>query len=598
MYWQYNVYVISVFIAACITAGLAFYSWRHRSAPGARAFSVLMALAAFLSLVNNLSMLSPSPHAAFFWFRLMFFSLAFMPVFLLIFAVEYTKQMAWLFPKRWIALLVIPTLTQVLVWTNDWHHLFARDFGSFLEIGPYLVSDRSTALLAPGFWVYTVSGYLLTLLAVILIVRVAIRTFRLYRGQAMALLGGVFFPVLGTVLTTFSLGMDFKGNLVSLGFAIGGISFTRALFQFKLFDIIPVARDMLIDNLQDGMLVLDGKNRIVDLNPAIQEHLSLSAAQVIGKPAYEVLQPWKNLTQYLDTPDAVQTGITLTNGELEHYYDLHITLLTDQMGHFKGRLIVLHDITPLKETEKELRQYTSELEASNADLDAFAHTVAHDLKNPLSALVGFSAFMEANFDSIPPTLFRRNLHVITQNGYRMTSIVNELLLLASVRRIEDLDIEPLTMHTIITDALQRLDGMIEEYQAVVITPECWPVAVGYAPWIIEVWVNYISNAIKYGGSPPYVELDATLLTANENGHPPMVRFWVRDNGEGLTGEQQEQLFTQFIRLHKLRAEGHGLGLSIVQRIIHKLGGAVGVESQRGEGSTFYFTLPVGNPKAQ
>ncbi|MEJ2751008.1 MAG: HAMP domain-containing sensor histidine kinase, partial [Anaerolineae bacterium] len=115
----------------------------------------------------------------------------------------------------------------------------------------------------------------------------------------------------------------------------------------------------------------------------------------------------------------------------------------------------------------------------------------------------------------------------------------------------------------------------------------WPLALGYTPWVEEVMVNYVSNALKYGGRPPYVELGATRQPDNR------VRFWVRDNGLGLTPEQQAKLFTEFERLGQTRANGHGLGLSIVRRIVEKMDGDYGVESTAvpGEGCTFYFTLP-------
>jgi two-component system sensor histidine kinase/response regulator len=102
---------------------------------------------------------------------------------------------------------------------------------------------------------------------------------------------------------------------------------------------------------------------------------------------------------------------------------------------------------------------------------------------------------------------------------------------------------------------------------------------GYAPWIEEVWANYISNA---RGQPPQVTIGAT---AQPDGR---IRFWVQDNGSGLSTEAQQRLFTPFTRLEQAHIKGHGLGLSVVQRIIEKLGGQVGVESM---GSTFYFTLP-------
>jgi two-component system sensor histidine kinase/response regulator len=117
-------------------------------------------------------------------------------------------------------------------------------------------------------------------------------------------------------------------------------------------------------------------------------------------------------------------------------------------------------------------------------------------------------------------------------------------------------------------------------------PETWPAALGYAAWVEEVWTNYISNAIKYGGTPPRIDLGATVQPDE------MIRFWVKDNGRGLTPAEQERLFTEFARLQQVRAEGHGLGLSIVRRIVEKLGGTVGVEVTPEQGCEFYFTLPA------
>jgi two-component system sensor histidine kinase/response regulator len=139
----------------------------------------------------------------------------------------------------------------------------------------------------------------------------------------------------------------------------------------------------------------------------------------------------------------------------------------------------------------------------------------------------------------------------------------------------------------VREALQRLTHVIEKHEVEVVVPKTWPVAVGYAPWIEEVWVNYLDNAIKYGGRPPRVELGAQELPDGK------VRFWVRDNGPGLLPEEQGRLFRPFTRLDQAHTKGHGLGLSIVRRIVEKLDGEVGVESEDGEGSVFSFTLPTG-----
>ena len=172
----------------------------------------------------------------------------------------------------------------------------------------------------------------------------------------------------------------------------------------------------------------------------------------------------------------------------------------------------------------------------------------------------------------------------------MKNIIDELLLLASVRQQDDVPIQALDMAGIVGNVLERLAFEIEEAQAEVRTPDAWPTALGYGPWVQEVWANYISNAIKYGGVPPHIELGATVEAGD------LVRFWVRDDGPGIAPEAQARLFTPFTQLNQVRAKGHGLGLSIVQRIVEKLGGRVGVESGVGQGSTFYFTLPAANPR--
>jgi signal transduction histidine kinase len=227
------------------------------------------------------------------------------------------------------------------------------------------------------------------------------------------------------------------------------------------------------------------------------------------------------------------------------------------------------------------------------DLNSFAQTVAHDLKNPLTTILGFATMLADHQAKIPPEQQKEALRSIVKTSLKMNNIIQELLLLAAVRQSE-VRTGPIQMANIVSAAKQRLWGVIADAQAEILIPEpsSWPKVLGYASWVEEVWINYISNAIKYGGNPARVELGAD---SNYNKSPSgrrMARFWVRDNGKGIAPEDQSELFTQFTRLDQVRAEGHGLGLSIVTRVIEKLGGEVGVESQPGKGSLFYFTLPM------
>jgi len=266
--------------------------------------------------------------------------------------------------------------------------------------------------------------------------------------------------------------------------------------------------------------------------------------------------------------------------------ETHLTLRRLQKSMEEKNLSLQQEIAERRLAEEALQRQTAELEARNAELDAFAHTVAHDLKTPLTAVVGFSDLLQKRYSQMPVEKLGETLAIIAQNGRRMANIINEMLLLASVRQMNEVPITALDMESILRNARERLVDMLREHAVQINGPEVWPVAYGYGPWIEEVWVNYLSNAIKYGGNPPQITVGATP-------HPPnMVRFWVKDNGGGLAEEEQAHLFTAFTRLGQTAVEGHGLGLSIVQRIVTRLNGEVGVESTAGQGSAFYFTLPA------
>ncbi|NKQ37506.1 MAG: response regulator [Chloroflexi bacterium] len=232
-----------------------------------------------------------------------------------------------------------------------------------------------------------------------------------------------------------------------------------------------------------------------------------------------------------------------------------------------------------------LHRLQKNLKEQVAELDAFAHTVAHDLKNPLSFITGLAEYIQLEYAGNSPAALLDLLQKIEDAGHRGINIIDALLLLASIRK-EDVKPVPVDMAPIIANARDRLAYMIHEYQGQLVLPSHWPLAYGHSAWIEEVWVNYLSNGLKYGGRPPRIELGAAEQAEG------VVRFWVKDNGLGIPAEKQTILFTEFGRLNQLYVEGYGLGLSIVQRIVHKLGGQVGVLSQLGEGSLFYFDLPA------
>lgn len=261
---------------------------------------------------------------------------------------------------------------------------------------------------------------------------------------------------------------------------------------------------------------------------------------------------------------------------------LIVLLFSTGFSYFIGRgLIDYHSLHQQQHTD--LQRVNEELELRNEELRAFSYTVAHDLKTPLMNIKGYTHLLQ-RAENHPEINKADILGHIDQSANKMAEIIDELLLLANIGSSQVTWVR-LSMEEIVANACTRLEPTVQATGAKINIPDSWPVAYGYKPWIEEIWVNYISNAIKYGGSPPVISLGADA----DNGK---VRFWVRDNGSGIPEDAQKFLFQEFSRLGGSQAEGYGLGLAIVRRILEKLGGDFGVISSPGKGACFYFTLPA------
>ena len=240
----------------------------------------------------------------------------------------------------------------------------------------------------------------------------------------------------------------------------------------------------------------------------------------------------------------------------------------------------------LQRMRAKLESRNEDLRSQNEALDAYARTVAHDLKNPLNLVLNFAKFI-AEEGKLTGQSSDDLSHVIN-SAQTMNHIIQDLLLLAQVRE-SDVITENIEMGDVVQGALQRLKMEVEQRKAIVVSPEEWPSAKGVAPWVQAVWVNYISNALKYGGKPPEV----TLFWENVEDQPGLIRYGVIDNGPGLQTTTPEKLFEEFSRSGLEKEEGHGIGLSICRRIITRLNGDVSAENMPDGGSRFSFILEKG-----
>ncbi len=386
-------------------------------------------------------------------------------------------------------------------------------------------------------------------------------------------------------------------DLAQLSAIAGQISI--ALANARLSDETAYLKEFnegIVQGVAEAILLTDSEQQITFANPAAVSMLGYEPKDLLGRPC-AMLFPHEETEAAADTVLACKSGVARRfETTLRSRVGQRVPVLASirplyQEGEVTGNLVAFTDITEIKRAEEQLRQYAADLEARNAELDAFAHTVAHDLRSPLTGIMGFIDLIRRAAKERGAGDILKYAHYLDRSSIRMNNIIDELLLLASVREMDQVDVRAVDMARTVQEAQDRLDYLIEEYEAEISTADAWPAVIGYGPWIEEVWVNYLGNALKYGGRPeegvaPEITLGWDCVDGEDR-----IRFWVRDNGLGLRPEEQAQLFTPFERLHNVRAEGHGLGLSIVRRILEKLSGEVGVESTPGEGSRFYFTLP-------
>ncbi len=334
-----------------------------------------------------------------------------------------------------------------------------------------------------------------------------------------------------------------------------------------------------VDTLAGGVhsVHADGSDVILlDLSLPDSQGLNTLASMQAAAPAVPVVV----LTGLADASAALAA---VQNGAQDYLVKGHVDpyALSNSIRYARER----------KQLLEALREYSGNLEERNAELDAFAHTVAHDLKNQVFTVAGNAELLLDKQAPPPPAEQEEMLRDILRSAQKMSQVIQELLLLAQVRR-SDVIVAEIDMRVVLAEVQARVWPLLEETggELIVHGAEQWLGACGYAPWVEEIWYNYICNALKYGGQPPRVELGA------EHADEQRVCFWVRDNGPGLSAEQMARLFVEFTRVgdggQASPLPGHGLGLSIVKRIMDKLGGDVGVQSQPGAGSVFRFYLPA------
>ena len=352
MSYHFTLSMIPLALGALVSFALAFYTWQNRKAIGATSFAIMMLMLYEWEICYIFQLAGTDFPTKLFWDKLMFVGVVSTPVAWLAFALEYTRRKTWLTVRRLVLLSIFPVLTITFILTNELHQLFWTKIAITHQGGFFLLDNIN----GPWFWMHTLYSYTLITIGLVLIVRALLRWPKQYRGQMTWILLATLTPFIANIIFVFKI-IPILIDITSFALTFSAIGLAFALFHHRLLDIAPIARDIVIDGMKDGMIILDANRRIVDINRAAQRMVGLSNEQQhIGKPVVEVLSKWPKLVErYRDVLEA-EDEVSIGEGEDQRWIELTLSTLLDENKSIIGRVLTGRDITDRKRAESQLQE--------------------------------------------------------------------------------------------------------------------------------------------------------------------------------------------------------------------------------------------------
>ena len=364
MYPKPMVFVQPLLLLAAISVGLAHFVWR-RSRDPRRTWAVFLMLAVAGWLVGYaFELASPSLSARIFWAKVTYLPIVMVPFTWLAFVLRYTGREKWLTGRNLALLAIEPLVTLVLVWTTELHGLLYSSMrldptGSFLTVG-----------FGPWFWVDMAYSYLLLAASFVMLLRQFLRSSHPRRAQAGVLLIGASIPWAAEVLSLSGLNPVPYLDLTPFSFMFAGLAMVWGLTRFELFGVVSAARDVVMESMSDGLIVLDTHGQVVDMNPAAKRIIGHTKGGADELVPPQVLFARPDLIVDRQGATGTHSEIVLSDGEKQRYYDLRILPLHSRRGRILGQLIHLTDISEHREAEEERDNLIAQLQEALAQVRA------------------------------------------------------------------------------------------------------------------------------------------------------------------------------------------------------------------------------------
>ncbi|MGF1507181.1 MAG: histidine kinase N-terminal 7TM domain-containing protein [Anaerolineae bacterium] len=579
--WQFTPFAILYLGGMLISWATAAYAWRFRPARGAAPAALLLVFTGIWALGYLLGYFNSEMPWKMVMLRVEYLGIAGTVALWPIFVLAYTPLSRYLNRRTIIALLTVPVVMWILVLFVNQHELVYQSY-TLGEANGLIVTEKVYGV---GFWFWVVYNYGMIVVGSIVLLVSALRAPALYQGQTTTLIGAALIPFVGNILYISGLNPIAPYDPSALLFLASGIMLVYGITRFKLLDIMPVAHDLVVHNVSDGVLVLDEQNRIVDINPSACASLKLKAEAVVGKPLDEALAAYKHIWEPF-TEGPVEAEITLPDNRV---FDLRVSPLRHRSGRVSGRVVLLHDVTARKETEAALARAKEEAENASRAKSAFLANISHELRTPLSAIMGYTNLMLNGIYGPLTDNQRGRLERLEQTAEHLQALIEHVLDLSKIEAGKmELEVLAFDGDDLLDSVRATIDPLMEKQRNNFTVEQKSPVGeiVSDKAKLRQVLINLLSNAAKFTE-----EGSITLTVERENGS---VRFAIKDTGIGMDEEQKAKIFEPFTQADISTTRqygGTGLGLTITRHFVEMMHGSIDVTSVPGEGTTFVVMVP-------
>ncbi len=578
--WQWTIYTLFLLLAAATMAVVAGGAWKKRDVPGSTAFLLLISAMALWAIAYGLQIAGATEETKLFWANVNHIAVAVVPIAWIGFALQFTGR-KHLLTRRTVGMLsVTPTLYLGLVWTNPRHEFVRQSFGvQSVNDGTLLLIDQTFGW---AFWFHAVYGYGLMSAGALLFAQLLFWAPKVYRRQIGLLLLGAIIPMAANLAFHLDLYSPSGFDFTPFSFVATGVLFFVAIYHYQFLDLVPIARESVVDTLAEGIIVVDKDDHIVDINSAATTILRLEQS-VIGFGVHRVLPETVADADFSENRSSVRSEVTCEIGGKERKLAVTKTPLFDVTDNPIGRTITLRDVTERRALEAEVSDQLAEVLAVNRELETFTTAISHDLRQPARTTERYIDRVRR----LEPDLSTEReeiLAVAQTNAERMQAMLSDLLQYSRIERNDD-QFEPVSVATVVDRAMTSLRFSVEETDTTIAVGEL-PTVSGVEHQLVRLFQNLLSNAIRYSGpAPPRIEINGTTT---ETGHV----ITVTDSGVGIDPDELEYVFELFTRgQHTKSTPGTGAGLAMCKKIVEQHGGTIAIESTPGEGTEVLVRLP-------